>query len=169
MRSPISPVIGTCETNRRHACKIPAGAPSTASELGVVRGRWGKEAEHVSTVVGHALTLAVARLRVCNEHSALCAPAARPPGLWKSLSVVSGKFEVSEPAFIISRRAQVASTKLSRPSTGAAFARQHSSALSGEAPFVWCQRRRPLAEQSSNYSNIWKGSCSETVACCSTS
>jgi hypothetical protein len=36
--------------------------------------------EHVSTVVGHDLTLAVARLRVCNEHSALCG--LRPPGLF---------------------------------------------------------------------------------------
>ena len=42
-----------------------------------------KRQEHVSTVVGHDLTLAVARLRVCNEHSALCG--LRPPGLEYSL------------------------------------------------------------------------------------
>ena len=42
--------------------------------------------EHVSTVVGHDLTLAVARLRVCNEHSALCG--LRPPGLEYSLRLV---------------------------------------------------------------------------------
>jgi hypothetical protein len=37
-------------------------------------------------VVGHDLTLAVARLRVCNEHSALCG--LRPPGLEYSLRLV---------------------------------------------------------------------------------
>jgi hypothetical protein len=45
-----------------------------------------KRQEHVSTVVGHDLTLAVARLRVCNEHSALCG--LRPPGLEYSLRLV---------------------------------------------------------------------------------